>query len=117
LAAEVARLFGRHQGKYRSPRITAAPRDARWRVTYQETGPFCASIARAGKDQGKTVLPGGCSDPDRAQAQAELQRAAQLGRLGARRPREEPITEGDVVMFGLAVALVPSGNVTGTVRA
>src|SRR5271169_5565950 len=38
-------------------------------------------------------------------------------RLGARRPREEPITEGDVVMFGLAVALVPGGNVTGTVRA
>jgi putative transposase len=33
LAAEVARLFARHEGKYGSPRITADLREAGWRVS------------------------------------------------------------------------------------
>ncbi|HEY6276852.1 MAG TPA: IS3 family transposase [Streptosporangiaceae bacterium] len=33
LKAEVARLFGRHEGRYGSPRITADLRDAGWRVS------------------------------------------------------------------------------------
>jgi putative transposase len=33
LKAEVARLFGRHEGKYGSPRITADLREAGWRVS------------------------------------------------------------------------------------
>jgi hypothetical protein len=45
LKAEVARLFGLHEGKYGSPRITADLRDAGWRVS-------CNTVAALMREQG-----------------------------------------------------------------
>jgi hypothetical protein len=56
LKAEVARLFGEHEGKYGSPRITADLGDAGWRVSENTVaalaapaacGPSCLSPANA----------------------------------------------------------------------
>jgi putative transposase len=61
LKAEVARLFGLHDGKYGSPRITADLRDARWRVSENTVAGLMAELglaARRKKKRRSTTRPG-----------------------------------------------------------
>src|SRR5207245_7297821 len=50
LKAEVARLFGLHEGKYGSPRITADLKDAGWKVSEN-------TIAGLMREQGMAARP------------------------------------------------------------
>jgi putative transposase len=61
LAAEVARLFGLHEGKYGSPRITADLRDAGWRVSENTVAALMREAglaARRRKRRRATTRPG-----------------------------------------------------------
>lgn len=61
LAAEVARLFGLHDGKYGSPRITADLRDAGWRVSENTVAGLMREqhlAARRTKRRKATTRPG-----------------------------------------------------------
>jgi putative transposase len=61
LRAEVARLFGVHEGKYGSPRITADLRDAAWRVSENTVAAVMAELglaARRKKKRKSTTRPG-----------------------------------------------------------
>jgi putative transposase len=61
LAAEVARLFGLHEGKYGSPRITADLRDAGWRVSANTVAALMHELglaARRKKKRKATTRPG-----------------------------------------------------------
>jgi putative transposase len=61
LKAEVARLFGLHEGKYGSPRITADLRDAGWRVSENTVAKLMAEqrlAARRKKRRKATTRPG-----------------------------------------------------------
>jgi transposase InsO family protein len=61
LRAEVARLFGVHEGKYGSPRITADLRDAGWRVSENTVAAVMAELglaARRKKKRKSTTRPG-----------------------------------------------------------
>jgi putative transposase len=61
LAAEVARLFGLHSGKYGSPRITADLRDAGWRVSENTVAALMREqhlAARRKKRRRSTTRPG-----------------------------------------------------------
>jgi putative transposase len=61
LKAEVARLFGVHEGKYGSPRITADLRDARWRVSENTVAVLMRELglaARRKKKRKSTTRPG-----------------------------------------------------------
>jgi transposase InsO family protein len=61
LAAEVARLFALHEGKYGSPRITADLRDAGWRVSQNTVAALMAEqhlAARQKKKRRATTRPG-----------------------------------------------------------
>jgi putative transposase len=61
LAAEVARLFGLHEGKYGSPRITADLRDAGWRVSQNTVAALVREqhlAARRKKRRRSTTRPG-----------------------------------------------------------
>ena len=66
LKAEVARLFGLHEGKYGSPRITADLRDAGWRVSentvaalMREQGLVARRKTRRGAPPGRGRAAGG----------------------------------------------------------
>jgi transposase InsO family protein len=59
--AEVARLFGEHEGKYGSPRITADLRDAGWRVSENTVAALMCELglaARRKKKRRSTTRPG-----------------------------------------------------------
>jgi putative transposase len=61
LKAEVARLFGVHEGKYGSPRITADLRDAGWRVSENTVAALMRELglaARRKKKRKATTRPG-----------------------------------------------------------
>jgi len=61
LKAEVARLFGLHEGKYGSPRITADLRDTGWRVSENTVAKLMAEqrlAARRKKRRKATTRPG-----------------------------------------------------------
>ena len=61
LKAEVARLFGVHDGKYGSPRVTADLRDAGWRVSQNTVAALMAELglaARRKKKRTTTTRPG-----------------------------------------------------------
>jgi putative transposase len=61
LKAEVGRLFGVHEGKYGSPRITADLRDARWRVSENTVAVLMRELglaARRKKKRKSTTRPG-----------------------------------------------------------
>ena len=61
LKAEVARLFGFHDGKYGSPRITADLRDAGWRVSENTVAALMRELglaARRKKKRKATTRPG-----------------------------------------------------------
>jgi transposase InsO family protein len=61
LNAEVARLFGLHDGKYGSPRITADLRDAGWRVSENTVAGLMRELglaARSKKKRRSTTRPG-----------------------------------------------------------
>jgi putative transposase len=61
LKAEVARLFGVHEGKYGSPRITADLRDAGWRVSQNTVAALMRELglaARRKKKRKATTRPG-----------------------------------------------------------
>ena len=61
LKAEVARLFGVHEGKYGSPRITADLRDAGWRVSQNTVAALMREqhlAARRHKRRKSTTRPG-----------------------------------------------------------
>jgi len=61
LKAEVARLFGLHEGKYGSPRITADLREAGWRVSENTVAKLMAEqhlAARRKKRRKGTTRPG-----------------------------------------------------------
>jgi putative transposase len=61
LKAEVARLFGVHEGKYGSPRITADLRDAGWRVSENTVAALMRELglaARRKKRRRGTTRPG-----------------------------------------------------------
>jgi putative transposase len=61
LKAEVARLFGLHEGKYGSPRITADLRDAGWRVSEHTVAALIRELglaARRKKRRKATTRPG-----------------------------------------------------------
>ena len=61
LKAEVARLFGVHEGKYGSPRITADLRDAGWRVSQNTVAALMRELglaARRKKKRRATTRPG-----------------------------------------------------------
>jgi putative transposase len=61
LKAEVARLFGGHEGKYGSPRITADLRDAGWRVSENTVAALMRELglaARRKKKRRSTTRPG-----------------------------------------------------------
>jgi transposase InsO family protein len=61
LTAEVARLFGLHEGKYGSPRITADLRDAGWRVSGNTVAGLMRELglaARRKKRRKSTTRPG-----------------------------------------------------------
>jgi putative transposase len=61
LKAEVARLFGVHDGKYGSPRITADLRDAGWRVSQNTVAALMRELglaARRKKKRKATTRPG-----------------------------------------------------------
>ena len=61
LKAEVARLFGVHEGKYGSPRITADLRDAGWRVSQNTVAALMRELglaARRKKRHKATTRPG-----------------------------------------------------------
>jgi putative transposase len=61
LKAEVARLFGEHEGKYGSPRITADLRDAGWRVSENTVAALMRELglaARRKKKRKATTRPG-----------------------------------------------------------
>ena len=61
LAAEVARLFALHEGKYGSPRITADLRDAGWRVSENTVAALMREqrlAARRKKRRKSTTRPG-----------------------------------------------------------
>ena len=62
LAAEVARLFAKHHGKYGSPRITADLRAAGWRVSENTVAALMAELglaARRPKKRRQTTRQGG----------------------------------------------------------
>ena len=61
LKAEVARLFGVHEGKYGSPRITADLREAGWRVSENTVAALMRDLglaARRKKKRKATTRPG-----------------------------------------------------------
>ena len=61
LKAEVARLFGAHDGKYGSPRITADLKDAGWRVSENTVAALMRELglaARRKKKRKATTRPG-----------------------------------------------------------
>jgi transposase InsO family protein len=61
LKAEVARLFGLHEGKYGSPRITADLKDAGWRVSENTVAALMREqdlVARDKKRRRATTRPG-----------------------------------------------------------
>ena len=61
LRAEVARLFGLHEGKYGSPRITADLRDAGWQVSENTVAGLMRELglaARRKKRRKSTTRPG-----------------------------------------------------------
>src|SRR5712691_8088436 len=61
LKAEVARLFGLHEGKYGSPRITADLREAGWRVSQNTVAAVMREqglAARRRKKRKGTTRPG-----------------------------------------------------------
>jgi putative transposase len=61
LAAEVARLFAVHEGKYGSPRITADLRDAGWRVSENTVAALMRELGLAARRRTKrksTTRPG-----------------------------------------------------------
>jgi putative transposase len=61
LKAEVARLFGKHQGKYGSPRITADLRDDGWRVSENTVAALMRELGLAARRRQKrrsTTRPG-----------------------------------------------------------
>jgi transposase InsO family protein len=61
LKAEVARLFGLHQGKYGAPRITADLRDAGWRVSQNTVAALMREqhlAARGRRRRKATTRPG-----------------------------------------------------------
>jgi transposase InsO family protein len=61
LKAEVARLFGLHDGKYGSPRITADLRDAGWRVSQNTVAALMRELGVAARRKNKrkaTTRPG-----------------------------------------------------------
>jgi transposase InsO family protein len=61
LKAEVARLFGKHQGKYGSPRITADLREEGWRVSANTVAALMREqglVARRKKKRKSTTRPG-----------------------------------------------------------
>ncbi len=61
LKAEVARLFGLHEGKYGSPRITADLQDAGWRVSENTVAALMREqdlVARRKKRRRATTRPG-----------------------------------------------------------
>jgi len=61
LKAEVARLFGKHQGKYGSPRITADLREEGWRVSENTVAALMREqglVARRKKKRKSTTRPG-----------------------------------------------------------
>ena len=61
LKAEVARLFGKHQGKYGSPRITAGLREEGWRVSANTVAALMREqglVARRKKKRKSTTRPG-----------------------------------------------------------
>jgi putative transposase len=61
LKAEVARLFGRHGGRYGSPRITADLRDAGWRVSENTVAALMRELGLAAqrkKRRRSTTRPG-----------------------------------------------------------
>jgi putative transposase len=61
LAAEVARLFAVHEGKYGSPRITADLRDAGWRVSENTVAALMSELGLAARRRRKrkaTTRPG-----------------------------------------------------------
>jgi putative transposase len=61
LATEVARLFGLHEGKYGSPRITADLKDAGWRVSENTVAGLMRAhglAARRKKRRRSTTRPG-----------------------------------------------------------
>ena len=61
LAAEIARLFKAHDGKYGSPRITADLRDAGWKVSQNTVAPLMAEqhlAARRKKRRKASTRPG-----------------------------------------------------------
>jgi transposase InsO family protein len=53
LKAEVARLFGEHEGKYGSPRITADLRDAGWRVSENTVAALMRELGLAARRKKK----------------------------------------------------------------
>jgi transposase InsO family protein len=77
LAAEVARLFGLHDGKYGSPRITADLREDGWRVSANTVAALMRELGlaarrkrnaspppgRAGAGGGRRTWSGGTSQP------------------------------------------------------
>jgi transposase InsO family protein len=61
LKAEVARLFGAHEGRYGSPRITADLRDAGWRVSCNTVAALMRELGLAARRKNKrkaTTRPG-----------------------------------------------------------
>jgi transposase InsO family protein len=61
LAAEIARLFAAHQGKYGSPRITDDLREAGWRVSVNTVAKIMREqrlVARAKQRRKQTTRPG-----------------------------------------------------------
>ena len=61
LAAEVARIFAAHHGKYGSPRITADLRDGGWRVSENTVAKLMREqglVARAPRRRRSTTRPG-----------------------------------------------------------
>src|SRR5204862_7715504 len=53
LKAEIARLFGRHEGKYGSPRITADLREAGWRVSENTVAALMRELGLAARRKKK----------------------------------------------------------------
>jgi transposase InsO family protein len=61
LAAEVARLFAKHRGRYGSPRITAELRDAGWRISVNTVAALMGEqglVARSPRRRRCTTRPG-----------------------------------------------------------
>jgi hypothetical protein len=97
LAAEVARLFVLHEGKYGSPRITADLREEGWRVSENTVAALMREqhlAARRKKKRKSTTRPGRAGGGRRTWSSGTSQPASSTVSGSATAPRSSPMRAG-----------------------